>query len=76
MQAIEHVHGYTCSAWYRQRLVECNKSSWQEHEADLAGIFSTKVTAENVTENVRKLWTLLQWVVQDGTGGYAPQSMT
>lgn len=75
MQCIEHVHGYICGAWSNTRLIDGDKKTWEEREAELLRIFNEMVTAENVTANVHKLLELLEWIVEDGTGGYPPSRL-
>ena len=75
MQCIEHVHGIICDAWWKQRFRgECGDvhAGWEQHEYDLVGVFERLISPESVGKNVDKLVELLQYVVEQGTGDFAP----
>jgi hypothetical protein len=77
MQCIEHVHAYVCAAFDRDSFEAGNPVF--DMEADFARMkacFEAKVTPEGVTRNCRKVMRLVRYIVQQGTGGYAPAKMT
>lgn len=72
MQCIEHVHGWICAEWYKQCFRDGIPQTNEQREADLQYLFYSKVTPATVRATVERLWRLLEVIVQENTGGYAP----
>lgn len=75
MQCIEHVHGWICSEWWKERFRSGTPETNEEREAELSNLFYTLVGPDSVRKNVLKLLRLLDHVVQQGTGDYAPPGL-
>lgn len=76
MQCIEHVHALICSEWWKDRFRNGEPLTNEEREADLSTIFYKRVGPDSVKANVRKLMRLIDYIIQTGTGDYAPPSLT
>ena len=75
MQCIEHVHGVICRKWWWLRMANGTSQGWEQWEAELKEIFFKTVNAEGVSKNCAKVQKLVQWVKNNGTGGYAPPNL-
>jgi hypothetical protein len=75
MQCIEHVHAIICRIWWRKRLEMEDRGEWEQWERDLREIFMETITAEGVTNNCKKVIQLMEWLVENDTGGYAPLNL-
>jgi predicted transcriptional regulator len=76
MQAIEHVHAIICQKWCKERFREGLATDVSDREAELMKVFYETISPESVQANMRKLWELLQYVVQNGTGDYGPPHLS
>lgn len=72
MQCIEHVHAIICEAWFKERFRKGTPAGVEERAKELEEIFYTTISAAGVTANVDKLWKLVNFVYDQGTGDYAP----
>ena len=75
MQCIEHVHSWICSEWWKDRFCNGEQLTVEDREASLSTIFYDQVSAKSVRKNVHKLVRLLDHIVAQGDGGYAPQNL-
>lgn len=75
MQCIEHVHAVICDRWWYHRFRNGTPSSVAEQENQLYQIFWDVINPKGVTANCDKVWDLINYVVEQDTGDYAPPSM-
>lgn len=76
MQCIEHAHAIIAEAWWHHRLMHGTTLSWRVQKEQLDHIRLTHVTADVVARNVDKVVTLVEYIAEQGTGGYARSHMT